>query len=398
MTISNLLAIILQENWPALNRAAPTAAEWQSVQSEARTNGVEPLVYDLLRQAGHLAQLPVPLVEQLQKESARTAVGNMLRLRALEQVLATLQEQGITPVLLKGIGLLYSVYPRPNMRPMVDLDLLVLPDELQPALESLQAIGYRPVYPEQFAGAYRIVTHHVELRHPQFRQVYLELHHHWLSLPRQMQRASTRELCGRAGMVTVGQAGHQAYILSVEDQLLHLAAHLASHTPSLVRWLWFYDLLRLIRTHQAAIDWDKVLSRAVAYRLVLPLQWVLPLLVQQLHAPIPRPVLDRLSSLPVTRAETGRFAPDSLGGQTRLGDGLQKMRYGSGWRDGARFAWRMLFPEWSYMQGTYPADHAFKLILRYPWRWFSVLHESWLARRNSENQFINGQYSPRSGR
>jgi hypothetical protein len=378
LTISNLLSAILREDWAALDGAMPTAAAWDALLEEAQYNALTPVVYALLRRADYLDRLPPAVARALQKASARTAVDNALRLRALAHILAALAEEGITPILLKGISLLHTVYRQPNMRPMVDMDIMVLADELQPALDCLQRGGYRPVYPEQFPGAYEVVTHHIELVHPEPTYGYLELHHYWLDVPEGMKHASVRELRQRAQTVAVGQSGYEAYVLGVEDQILQMAAHAASHSPATVHWLWFYDLLQLIRTYEDVIDWDVTLDRASAYQLVLPLQWVLPLLHEQLAAPIPPSVLARLASLPVTKAEKSRFAPDRRGGQTRLVDGLQKLRSGS-WQRRVHFAWSLLFPQWHYMQAAYPADNGLKLIVRYPLRWLSVLREAWLA-------------------
>lgn len=73
------------------------------------------------------------------------------------------------PVALKGAALAYALYDHPSERPMTDVDLLVAPEEAEPAAAVLRGLGYQPV-----CDAWE--HHHLPpLRHP-MREVTVELH------------------------------------------------------------------------------------------------------------------------------------------------------------------------------------------------------------------------------
>lgn len=381
-----LILSLLLEDWSALGDGAGRPVDWDAMVVRAETSGVGPLLYRNLRSAGLLKALPADSVEALYGAYYRVAARNTLHLEALEAILKALARWGIVPILLKGAGLVATIYDNPALRPMGDLDLLVQPAEFRPALQCLGSLGYRPTHAEQYPGAYEVVTHHVGLRQEAPYDLLVELHHHWLDLPASLSHnVSVEEVRQRAIAVQVGQA--QAWVLSPSDQVLHLSAHIAIHSPSIRRFIWCYDLDRVIRRYERSLDWTLILQRAVDYQMVLPLQRVLPAIIAMLTTPVPAEVLKRLERIPVDPRERQRYAPSALGPRSRLVDGLQKLSGLEGAGAKLRFAWQMLFPSWAYMRASYPDEGPARRLGRYPARWGLALRElisAWRWRRSSE--------------
>lgn len=380
-----LILSLLLEDWSALADSTGRRADWDAALARAETHGVGPLLYHKLRSAGRLEAIPPGSVQALQCAYYRVGAQNSLYLQALEAILEALARWGITPILLKGAGLVATVYHNPALRPMADLDLLVLPAEFRAALQCLASLGYQRTHAEQYPGAYEVVTHHVGLRREDPFGLLVELHHQWLSLPGSLSRyVSMEEVRQRAIAVQVGQA--QAWMLAPADQLLHLSAHVAIHNPAVQRFIWYYDLDRVIRRYEQSLDWTPILQRAVDYRMVLPLQRVLPAVVRTLATPVPAEVLERLGRIPVDTRERQRYAPSALGPRSRLADGLQKLAGLEGAGAKLTFAWQMLFPSWAYMSASYPDEGPAKRLGRYPARWGSALRElisAWRWRRSN---------------
>lgn len=384
-----LILSLLLEDCSALGGDASQSVDWGAVLARAETYGVASLLYHQLRSAGRLEALPADSVQALQCVYYRVVAQNTLYLQALEAILKSLATWGITPILLKGAGLVATVYDSPALRPMGDLDLLVLPAELRLALRCLASIGYQPTHSEQFPGAYEVVTHHVGLRREDPFDSLVELHHHWLSLPGSLSRyVSMEEVRQRAIAVQVGQA--QAWVLAPADQVLHLSAHIAIHSQATHRLIWYYDLDQVIRRYEQSLDWVLILERAVDYHMVLPLQRVLPAVASMLCTPVPAEALEELGRIAADPRERQRYAPSALGSHSRLADGLQKLSGLEGLGAKLKFAWQMLFPSWSYMSASYPDEGLARRLGRYPARWGSALRElisAWRGRQsNSRSQ------------
>ncbi len=380
-----MVVSLLREDWSALADGTSQPVDWDAVLARAEAHGVGPLLYHKLRSAGCLEALPADSVQALQGAYYEAAARNTLRLRALEAILKALARQGIIPILLKGAGLMLTVYDSPALRPMADLDLLVLPAELRPALHCLASLGYRPTHAEQFPGAYQVVTHHVGLRREGPFGSLVELHHHWLSLPGSLSRyVPMEEVQQRAIAVQVGQA--EALVLAPSDQMLHLSGHLAIHNPVIHRLIWYYDLDRVIQGYEQSLDWALIFQRAVDYHMVLPLKMVLPAIVGTFATPVPAEVLEELGRIPVDPRERQRYAPSALGPRSRLVDGLQKLGGLEGAGAKLKFAWQMLFPSWAYMRASYPDEGPARRLGHYPARWGSALRElvsAWRRQRSN---------------
>lgn len=179
------------------------------------------------------------------------AADNMWKMSLLARVLERADRAHVAVLVLKGAAFLGWLY-RLDERPMADVDLLIHPadrsrfiDALRPDARVLEprSVGILPAYePGQFSV--------------DFEGLLLDVHLHVLNSPwlRQLVPIDERGLWGRAFHGDI--AGQRALRLSVEDQLLHLAAHATFHHadwtsahPHRIR-----DAARLIG--EASVDWD----------------------------------------------------------------------------------------------------------------------------------------------
>lgn len=159
---------------------------------------------------------------------------------------------GIGWLVLKGPALAHSVYPRPDLRHYVDLDLLVAPADFAAVLGLLDGAGYQPVdrnWPllERYRPG--------ELRLSSPRGVLLDLH--WSIFNDPVRRANfaapTDGLL--AGRRLLEPAGFPA--LSATDQLVHVALHAALSGANRLGWLLDVHLATGPDT-----DWPAVLAAA----------------------------------------------------------------------------------------------------------------------------------------
>jgi hypothetical protein len=173
---------------------------------------------------------------------------------------AALAGVGVEWVWLKGYALAHSTYPRPALRPMVDVDLLVPPERADAAERAVRALGY--VYatdaPPAFRGAERISHHRPALRAPSGTVVEIHTRLH------PSERLLPAPYLDWFFTQTVETASAEARVrhLGPEAQLLHLVSHtILQHGEGDVHLQRYYDChLLLSRTPQ--LDWREVIRVA----------------------------------------------------------------------------------------------------------------------------------------
>ncbi|HNR39427.1 MAG TPA: nucleotidyltransferase family protein [Acidobacteriota bacterium] len=247
--------------------------EWAGVAEQAEAQGMAPLLLHLLRQAGGA---PPPRVERvLQGLALQHRAANAARFGALREALDSLAGAGIPVLMLKGAALAHLVYPEPGLRPMGDLDLLVPPDVLAPALETLRGLGYRDLPPNP--GALWQAEH----RHsPPVRRiaggtpVVIELH---MDLFAQSGERSpdTGNVWADPRPVPL-PGGADVRTLGHEAMLLHLCWHLVNirHLADQVirpRLIWIADIVSYAEGYAEDIDWAALCARRPFIRSTLAL-------------------------------------------------------------------------------------------------------------------------------
>ena len=175
--------------------------------------------------------------ERLLREHAMAVLhATMLRgeLAAIEPVLA--EACGAAPILIKGPAVADRYYPRRQLRPFVDLDLLVPADRLRIAAKALSARGFetleefRPGFAETFGHDLHVVRRVGDL-------LLLELH--WrVGDDRVGLRLDHARIAADA--VRLDVEGAPVAVPSDADQLLILALHLLSDRAK--RLAWIHDL------------------------------------------------------------------------------------------------------------------------------------------------------------
>ena len=195
----------------------------------------------------------------MQRLSAAGMVGEFRQRcleRALGEAVATLAGVGVQPLLLKGAALAVTVYPAFTDRGMVDLDLMVPPDQEDRAWNALLEAGWVPTGSEQMRPFFDQHHHRVPLVAPWLGHARLELHTR-LFHGQGPFAFTADDLWRDASTVTV--AGKPVLVPSSDHSLLYLCMHFAwSHALArgLLRALQDLEMLR-----QATGDVDVSFAR-----------------------------------------------------------------------------------------------------------------------------------------
>jgi len=224
-------------------------ADWSRLLILAEQHGV----------LGHLAVGLVKVGENLVPPEMRLAlverhrgqVFSTLRLTAeLFRVLELFAAKGISVLVVKGAVLAMHAYGDPTMRNYGDLDLLVRQRDIRRATECLQAADFEPTVSLAAIQAGKIPGQYLFSRRNE--NLLVELHND-LTL-RYFPRALPLEKLFRR-KILVHVDAHQVPALSVEDELVYICVHGATHFWD--RLGWIADVAGLI-ARQRNIDWESV--------------------------------------------------------------------------------------------------------------------------------------------
>lgn len=120
--------------------------EWRAVLNLAHAHVVTPLLRKALQENDLLEQIPHSVLRELDIAQVVNLGNNKFYAIQLSHLIKTLNGIGVRPVLLKGAATLVGgFYPGLGDRFIGDIDVLVPPESLQEILETLQAVGYRPI-------------------------------------------------------------------------------------------------------------------------------------------------------------------------------------------------------------------------------------------------------------
>lgn len=286
--IAQVLVDMVAQPSVAASRAFLGAVSDPSVEDlvrEARTHGLEAWL-------AACAPLHDPAWKSLADQRPRFLAERMRTAAVLDDLKNVFASLRCSWAVLKGPALEYSVYPRPDLRHSVDLDVLVRPDQFAVVLAGLEADGFTlldrnwPLLARLFPGQLRI-------RSP--RGILIDLHWSVVNDP-QVRRAfelPASKLLSRSRHLD--PPGIPA--LPAVEQLVHLGVH--GSLSGANRLVWLLD------AHLAAgeiEDWPEVVRAARQARASGALALVLARAQRIWQTTVPEAVLRSLAGgrLPLT--------------------------------------------------------------------------------------------------
>ncbi|MFB2835270.1 nucleotidyltransferase family protein [Floridanema evergladense] len=362
----SLITLILRGRWDktALKVAQEIAKnsdlDWDNLCEFVYIEALTPLLYRILRNEDWL---PENVQVEWRNAYYQNACRNTLLLRDLGKVLQRLADVGVDVIVLKGAALAEKVYRDIAVRQMVDLDLLIHPEDLAIVREVLANLGY------QLAGVEMQSGFNEEFRNEEIHckqgLVNVNLDLHWkLVSPVYYQRTFLTDWFWETAILTK-ISDSPAFILGNEAQIVYLCAHLMLHHGG-NSLLWLHDIAEAIAFSPTEIDWDLVITKAQNYKLVLSVQQILLRVADEWKAEIPGNVRSQLAILKPSWEEVRAYSWQNQTMVLRLFDDLAGAK---DWLTRLHIAWDTLFPSRAYMQHRYQISHPLLIPFYYPYRW-----------------------------
>ena len=281
---------------------------WEEMIATSWRHGIAPLLFQNVQLLDPNGKVPGSAMHLLRQSYVRASFRNQTHLAAVAELLDGFASAKIDIVLLKGAALAPTLYRDPALRPFADIDLLVRADKIDNAKTILQNNGYE-IAPELLSENFNRRYHlNLPFVRPTGGPVHIELH--WNLIDSFSPISFDHDaLFARAHRASV--AGRDALVLSPEDELIYLAAHLDNHgylNRTIVdrtrtdrfpfdelsgdRLIWFTDLHELISS--GALNWATVIERARDAQAVSALSVTLRLLQNLLGTKLEAHLLEAL--------------------------------------------------------------------------------------------------------
>lgn len=237
-----------------------TPAEWSAVIVAAHALQVSPLLYYRLHAAGLIETLLPEVRDTLRNPVWRLTALNEQRTHELAQFAARMHEAGVPLIPLKGACLDLWVYPRPGLRPMSDLDVLVPGNQTAIAARVMMEAGYACSGPLVDDEHVLSEMHHLPAFIHPVRHTHVEVHGTLASAERPFVDADI--LWQHALSASI--SGVPVKRLCTEHLLMHVCWHgvlLHRLQGSGLRIL--LDVAMILEHCAAELDWDLLLEHTV---------------------------------------------------------------------------------------------------------------------------------------
>lgn len=226
---------------PGQSPGASRSPSPEDIVASALRHGVLPLAYQALGVPRHADDGLDTLRTALAGLARTEAAADAIRVAACRDLLHGLHHAGLSVLVFKGSALAFSHYPRPDLRPRDDTDLLVEQSQLTVLDTTMRNMGYG----KSPASGGRLISHQCLYTRIDSRGIHHNFDVHWrISNRHRYARLFTlTELLERSRPIPA-HATHVRCPCPV-DALLIAALHRASHRGT-DRLVWLYDIHRLL--------------------------------------------------------------------------------------------------------------------------------------------------------
>jgi Uncharacterised nucleotidyltransferase len=234
--------------WGDIARAGEVAARldragWQAIDSHALQHRLRPLLFRRASDGGW--DVAPDLLRAWQASYRRSALRALNQKVAIARIGKALIADAVPAAILKGGAFVWSNAMDPALRPMRDIDLLIMPEDAEAATRALRSIG--------FEGGAHAPPSGKHLPAMMCGKVAVELHLHIFDTYDHAAATSERQFVERAWQRAVPAEVQGLQALCPTDTLLHLILHAVCDHQFNNGPLLLADMLALVA--HGPIDW-----------------------------------------------------------------------------------------------------------------------------------------------
>jgi hypothetical protein len=349
--------------------------DWQSIHDIARGQGLAEMLFVVLCQKKWLGYCSEAVRVALSDVYYQTTARNTLLMGELDKILRVCELAGIPVMVLKGATLVNWLYPEIGCRPMADLDIMVKDSDWQEALRLIQELDYSFDGRDQVPGMSELSDYHRMLTGGPAGKMIVEVH--WgLVSSSSAWYAAPAEWFWQRTMPTIHEG--KAVQLAPAANLIHLSAHaMLQHGGSQALLIWLYDIHLLAQS--GSVNWDEVIQDARKLRWGYVVAHALKQAQVAFGTKLPPGLLENLNMESDEEIVRLVLFKQRFGGVRLIYDWYSLLALRGGRR--LKYALGMIFPQPEYIRWRYQPQPRWLWPAYYPYRWWRMLGEGWLALR-----------------
>jgi|GEM_PF-257010 len=225
--------------------------DWREIYNISMKHQVQALLYPVVKDiAATGGNIDKEVLDDWKKSYAITVINQSVLLDKVSDVLNVFRNEGIPIIVLKGL-VLRNLYPKPVLRTMGDIDVLVHEEQYDLAVNAIKRMGYSEyLHDSKHIGLSKHDSLPVEIHTKLSEDYFTAKAMEW-----------EREIWQRASLSNIN--GIPLLTLSDSDHLLYLCLHMANHFVTSgfgIRQLC--DLVLFIESKREQIDWEWFYSNA----------------------------------------------------------------------------------------------------------------------------------------
>ena len=301
---------------------ASNRIRWDAILHRLHRTGLGPLFLRKAKRLGLDGHVPPYIAKSIAKERLSNMVWNTVLTTGYLEAIESLRDANIEVIALKGPFLSLLLYEDPSIRRSCDIDLLILEQNWQPAVESLARLGYAP--PSGTAGDERLRSWRGEVTYTrravgnQDYEISIELHTSVVARTGWYDRVRRSQFTLFDHIVDIASSDRAVPYLSPPALLLHLVLHTSLHDVY-HNWRGLIDVSQL--THVMNVEWGTFLGLVECFEVQYPTYVTLHLAKHLCGAQVPPEVLRSLRPprwLEMTLMKTAHIGMYNEGGTALL--------------------------------------------------------------------------------
>lgn len=341
-------------------------SNWEKMVFSLQQNGLLPLFRSALLETGQYETLSPAVREVIDSTVRRQAMRNLKLQATLFQLHDVLSRNNIPFALLKGFTLATTCFRDASLRPMIDIDILVNPEDVLVIRQLLNEFGAVKFSEPQTKFYATIASHEPAIL---LKDVLIEPHTTLFKGPESLGLSE-------CPCVSCEIAGKTFRVPAPDVHLLFIMSHVHKHLPrERFKLLWLRDtacLMQRLFTGQVQAEED-FFQLAARYHCRTEVLEIAALMVNLLPDLLPHPFRTPLPPLPGWMEPSLKIVSEY--GMKRRNDPAPHIRYFSSMFDRKGkilFLAGLLFPSPAYMKMRYRWFPAKGLVLLYPYHFLRV--------------------------
>ncbi|HEY4785458.1 MAG TPA: nucleotidyltransferase family protein [Bacteroidales bacterium] len=298
----------------------------------------------------------------------RSSVLHSMQLEGVfRSMVPLLQKENIDIILFKGIVLAQLVYPTPTLRPMLDIDLLVEPNNVDKARQILVRAGCTPMYETE---SRHTMGHWRHIPPLVYRDIPIEIHQRLL-LPHETMYPGMEEMAEK--VIAIDILGSRFRTLSPEYHLFYLVYHLQKHAlQGYIKLIWLLDIRLFLEKYQSALHTEELeyltSGSKDIYHSFAAVQNILNCKLIKIPEDYPVKEIDKAGSLFLTRCNNKRLAEPKI-------KSFHVIRKRNTFKGKFLFIFGRLFPNTAYVRSIFHVRYKILTPFYYP-----VLYSKYLRK------------------